>query len=135
MRKTLDRAFPPNFQKVVDYIQQEKGVDVKLGGTTVYLGMTLKRIFVDYRYNLEKNGLYALLHEVGHALQPETNTGANFYKSIDDDKQPKKFGMYQFLNEVDAWDRGYQLAEELGIEINDTEWNKEKEEALLTYFV
>lgn len=135
MKRTLDRPFPPNFQKVVDYIKQEKDVDVKLGGTTVYLGMGLKRIFVDYRYNLEKNGLYALLHEVGHALQPQTNTGANFYKSIDDDRQPRKFAMYQFFNEVDAWERGYQLAEQLGIEIDDKQWVKERDEALLTYFV
>lgn len=135
MKRTLNRPFPPNFQKVVDYIKQEKGVDVKLGGTTVYLGMSLKRIFVDYRYNLEKNGLYALLHEVGHALQPETNTGANFYKSIDDDKQPKRFAMYQFMNEVDAWERGYQLAQQLGIDIDDRRFNKEKDDALMTYFV
>jgi hypothetical protein len=135
MKRTLNQPFPPNFQKVVDYLQENHDVDVKLGGTTVFLGMGLNRIFVHYAHNLEKNGLYSLLHEAGHALQPRTNTGANYYKSIDDDKQPKKFGMYQFLNEVDAWDRGYQLAEELGIEINDREWNKEKEEALLTYFV
>lgn len=128
------KSFPKNFQKVVDYVKKHKDVDVKLGGTTVFLGMCLKRIFVDYRYNLEKNGLYALLHEVGHAFQPEKNVGANIYKSIDEEKYPTKHKMLQFLNEVDAWDRGLQIAEELNIPIDIKEFNKLKNEALLTYF-
>jgi hypothetical protein len=39
------------------------------------------------------------------------------------------------MNEVDAWDRGLNLANELGIFINKEEWGKEKEIALLTYYV
>lgn len=129
------KSFPKNFQKVVDYLNENYEVDVKLGGTTAYLGMGLKRVFIHHNHNLEKNGLYALLHEAGHVLQPEGNVGANFYKSIDEDEHPRKYHLHQFLNEVDAWDRGYRLAEELGIEIDEKGWNKIKEEALLTYYV
>jgi hypothetical protein len=39
------------------------------------------------------------------------------------------------MNEVDAWDRGERLAEELGIQIDKKEFSKSKEEALLTYYV
>jgi hypothetical protein len=134
MKRTLNQPFPANFQKVVDYLQEHHDVDVKLGGTTVFLGMGLNRIFVHYAHNLEKNGLYSLLHEAGHALQPRTNTGANYYKSIDEDKHPHKFTYHQFLNELDAWERGKKLAEKLGIDIDIKEYTKLKDESLITYF-
>lgn len=128
------KVIPQNFQKVIDYLKQEKDVDVKLGGTTVFLGMGLKRIFVDYRYDLSKNGLYALLHEAGHALQPEKNEGVNIYKSIDEERYPTKHKMLQFLNEVDAWERGLRLAKTLNIPIDTKSFNKLKNDALMTYF-
>ena len=40
-----------------------------------------------------------------------------------------------FLNEVDAWDRGESIALELNIQLDKKRWTKEKEEALLTYYV
>jgi hypothetical protein len=43
--------------------------------------------------------------------------------------------MLQFLNEVDAWDRGESIALELNIQLDKKRWTKEKEEALLTYYV
>jgi hypothetical protein len=123
-----------DFEKVVDFIWNEKGVDVKLGETTVYLGLGLKRIFIHRNYNLNKNGLYALLHEVGHALQPEGNIGVNYYKNIDEEKHPKKHNMHQFLNELDAWNRGYDVAMKLNICIDNRAWDKLKNDALITYF-
>jgi transposase len=125
--------FPIQFQKVVDYIKRERGVEVVLGSSTCFDSYS-KTITIHRNHNLEKNGLYALLHEVGHALQPETNTGANLYRSIDDTEKPVHFAMYQFINEQDAWNGGVQVASELGLEINVREFNKLKEEALLTYF-
>jgi hypothetical protein len=129
------KSFPKNFQKVVDYLKDNCDVDVKLGGTTAYLGMGLRRIFIHHNHNLEKNGLYALLHEAGHVLQDDTQFGPNHYKRIDDTEQPKKYNMYQFMNEVNAWDNGYDLALELGIKIDKKSWGKLKEESLLTYYV
>lgn len=124
-----------NFQKVVDYIFKEKGVTVQLSDSTCFLGHDIKVIFIHRSYNLEKNGLYALLHECGHALQTPTNTGVNRYKNIDEDKNPKDFAMNRFINEVDAWDRGLSLANELGIQLDIKKFEKEKNTALLTYYV
>ena len=99
------------------------------------MGRGSGKIFIHHNYNLEKNGLYALLHEAGHVLQDDTPYGSNHYKKIDDDEQPKKYKMYQFMNEVNAWDNGYELANKLGIQLNKKEFHKQKEEALLTYYV
>jgi hypothetical protein len=125
--------FPIQFQKVVDYIKRERGVEVVLGSSTCFDSYS-KIITIHRNHNLEKNGLYALLHEVGHALQPEKNTGANLYRSIDDTEKPVHFAMYQFINEQDAWNGGIKVADKLGLEINVRDFNKLREEALLTYF-
>lgn len=132
MRKT--KTFPKNFQTVVDYISKEKGIRVELTDSTWFVGHNSKLICIHRSYNLEKNGLYALLHECGHALQPVTNVGVNCYKNIDEDEKPKEFSMKKFINEVDAWDKGLELAKKLEIEVDVKRFNKEKDLALLTYF-
>lgn len=131
----MKKTFPQNFQKVVDYIYREKGVSVELSDTTCFMGHENKTIYIHRRYNLEKNGLFSLLHECGHALQPVTNTGVNCYKKIDEDLKPREFAMKRFINELDAWEKGLQIASKLGIHIDIKKYEKEKEIALLTYFV
>ena len=42
--------------------------------------------------------------------------------------------MGRFLNELDAWNIGLEVAKKLNITINQNEWNKEKDEALLSYW-
>ncbi len=130
----MKKTFPKNFQTVVNYISKEKGIRVELTDSTWFVGHNSKLICIHRSYNLEKNGLYALLHECGHALQPVTNIGVNCYKNIDEEEKPKEFSMKRFINEVDAWDKGLELANKLGIEIDIKRFNKEKDLALLTYF-
>ena len=132
--KFINRKFPKEFQKVVDYILTKKGVDVKLGQITSYMGPFNRRIFIHHNYDLRNNGLIALLHEVGHVLQPPTNVGVNSYKNIDIDVHPKEYEMGRFLNEVDAWEKGYEISEKLNLKINKNDWNNQKQEALLTYW-
>ena len=127
------KSFPIQFQKVVDYIKEKKGVGVVLGSSTCFDSYS-KTITIHRNHNLEKNGLYALLHEVGHALQPESNVGANLYRAIDDTEKPIHFAMYQFINEQDAWNGGIRVATELKLEINARGFNKLREESLLSYF-
>ena len=130
------RNFPKNFQTVVDYLKFHHNVKVMIDCATYYIKTDdEKAICIHHNYNLEKNGLFALLHEAGHALQNNADFGPNHYKRIDDMEKPKEFNMYQFINEVDAWDRGYELAKGLKIPINDKDWQKVKTEALLTYYV
>lgn len=131
----MSKTFPKQFQRVVDYIFDRKGVNVFISKSTYFTGHGSKQIHIHHNYNLEKNGLYALLHECGHVLQPLTNTGVNCYKNIDEDLKPKEFSMKRFINEIDAWDKGLELAKELNIEIDFKSYEKEKTEALLTYFV
>ena len=126
--------YPTNFQKVVDYLKG-RGIYVQLSTTTNFFGGGVNLINIHHRYNLEKNGLFALLHEAGHSLQNTDMFGPNHYKRIDDSEQPTKFSMHRFMNEVDAWDKGERLAEELGIQLDKKAFFKSKEEALLTYYV
>ena len=125
--------YPKDFQKIVDYLKG-RGIYVQLATSTNYFGGGVNLINIHHRYNLEKNGLFALLHEAGHSLQTSDEFGPNHYRRIDDDEHPTKFNMYRFMNEVDAWDRGERLAEELGIQLNKKDFVKSKEEALLTYY-
>jgi hypothetical protein len=131
---TKTKTFPKNFQKVVDYISEKMGIRVELTDSTCFLGHQSKLICIHRSYNLEKNGLYALLHECGHALQPITNIGVNCYRNIDEDEKPKEFSMKRFINEVDAWDKGLLLSKKLNIKIDIKEFEKVKDLALLTYF-
>ena len=128
------KRYPKDFQKVVEFLA-DMNIEVVLNQMTCFMGHSVGKIFIHHNYNLEKNGLYALLHEAGHVLQDDTQFGANHYKKIDDDEQPKKYKMYQFMNEVNAWDNGYSLAFELGIQLDEKGFHKSKEEALLTYYV
>lgn len=132
--KFVNRKFPKEFQRVVDYIKLKKGIDVKLSHITKYLGPWDRRIFIHHNYDLKKNGLIALLHEIGHVLQPPTNVGVNSYKNIDIDRYPSEYEMGRFLNELDAWERGYKILKELNIKINKNDWNTQKQEALITYW-
>jgi len=128
------KKYPQSFQKVVDFLN-DLGIKVQLSQSTCFTGWAYKKIYIHHNYNLEKNGLYALLHEAGHVLQDDTPYGSNHYKKIDDDGQPKKFKMYQFMNEVNAWNNGYDLTLTLGIRLDEKGFHKSKEEALLTYYV
>ena len=82
------KKYPKQFKKVSDYLESKFGVNVLLGQITAFMGHKNKKIFIHHNHNLEKNGLYALLHEVGHLLQ---NDEDNYFKTIDEDKEPKKF--------------------------------------------
>jgi hypothetical protein len=124
------KRYPEQFKKVSDYLKEKLGIEVLLGQITAFMGHANKKIFIHHNHNLEKNGLYSLLHEVGHVLQTDRD---NHYKTIDEDKQSKKFKFYQYLNEVDAWKKGLLFANEFGIKVNIEDWVKIKDESLLTY--
>ena len=130
------KTFPSSFKKVVDYLKTHHDVTANLGSVTNYM-KSKKEITIHFNYDLNRNGLYTLLHEAGHALQPnEVNDveGVNRYKGIDDLEKPRKYAMYLFLNEKDAWDRGWDLAEQLNLNLDIKDYNRERDISLLTYF-
>ena len=65
-----------------------------------------------------------------NGLQDEKD---NFFKTIDEDKQPEKFKSYRYQNEEDAWDKGLRFANSFGIKVNIQDWMKVKRESLQTY--
>jgi len=132
--KFKNRKFPKEFKTVAKYIEDKKGVLVTLGHYTAFLGHFTREIVIHHNYDLKNNGLFALLHECGHSLQPPTNVGINSYKNLDETEHPDEYRMGRFLNEVDAWNRGFALAGTIGIPIDKRDWNLQKERALLTYF-
>ena len=107
--KFKDRKFPKDFQKVVDYIQDKKGIQVSLGTETEFLGYFNRQIIIHHNYDLRNNGLYMLLYEVSKVLNPTS-------EYISYDKISKK--VTNFLYESSLWMRGLELAEELGIKID-----------------
>lgn len=124
------KKYPKQFKKVSDYLKEKFGIDVLLGQITAFMGHKNKKIFIHHNHNLEKNGLYSLLHEVGHVLQTDED---NYFKTIDEDKEPKKFKFYQYINEINAWEKGLLFANELGIKVNIEDWVKVQNESLHTY--
>src|SRR6056300_940141 len=128
-------TFPTDFQKVVDFLKLYD-VNVMIDCVSCYIKTDDEQtICIHHNYNLEKNGLITLLHEVGHVLQDNQKWGPNHYKNIDDMENPKEYNMYQFMNEVDAWNRGLEVAKQLNIPIDRERWGKQQREALLTYYV
>lgn len=124
------KKYPKQFNKVSNYLKDKFGIDVLLGQITAFMGIKNKKIFIHHNHNLQKNGLYVLLHEAGHVLQ---NDKDNYFKTIDEDKEPKKFKYHQYLNEIDAWKKGLDFAYNLGLQINEDAYYKVQEESLLTY--
>jgi hypothetical protein len=43
--------------------------------------------------------------------------------------------MQRFINEVDAWDKGIEIANLLDMRVDEKKYEKEKSDALMTYFV
>ena len=126
----MSKNYPKQFQKVSNYLKEKFEIDVLLGQITAFMGHKNKKIFIHHNHNLEKNGLYSLLHELGHVLQNEKD---NFFKTIDEDKQPNKFKSHRYQNEEDAWDKGLRFAKSFGIEVNMKDWFKVRKESLQTY--
>ena len=94
----MNKKYPKQFKRVSDYLKEKFEIDVLLGQITAFMGHKNKKIFIHHNHNLEKNGLYSLLHELGHVLQDEKD---NFFKTIDEDKQPNKFKSHRYQNEED----------------------------------
>ena len=129
------RIYPKDFQKVVDFLKSYD-VNVMIDSVSCYIKTDDEQsICIHHNYNLEKNGLITLLHEAGHVLQNNVGCVYEHYKTVDDMEKPKEYNMYQFINELDAWNRGQELIELLDLNVDSKRFHKQREEALLTYYV
>jgi len=93
-------------------------------------------ITVNTRQSKEKQ-LYSLLHEAGHLLLSEREDYDSNFSDIIQQPFKKKFSRANAVsvvrNEVLAWEKGYELAMEMGIEIDKDKWNKLRDTCLFNY--
>lgn len=88
--------------------------------------------------NISKKGtnkgiFYTLLHECGHLLQHNSVT---WRSNLGDNPGSKKklVSMYHSLfEEIDAWQRGYRLAEKLNIKVDRNDYERHAARFLCTY--
>jgi len=125
--KFKQRKFPKDFQKVVDYIKEKKGIHVSLGTETEFLGYFNRQIIIHHNYDLRNNGLYVLLHEVAGVLNPMPE----FLPHTDASPSSK---INRFLHESSLWIRGEEIAKELGIKINKHEYDDLKIKLLTEFY-
>lgn len=120
--------------KVIDFAKNELDVIVKLNAESTCNIRSQKVIFMHFNWNMEKNGICVLLHEIGHALQPDEITCVEAIGKYEDGEISKEDVYRSVWNEeVDAWERGEQLAKELDLDIDWDRFNKMKRKGLNSY--
>jgi len=100
-----------------------------------------KEIVYSLRTKEKKNQMYSLLHECGHALAFESKGYKNRFptmskrrfKTAKVNSRTNTFKVEQIVEEYDAWERGYNLACRLGIEIDKEDYNKYASRYVMSY--
>jgi len=100
-----------------------------------------KEIVYSLRTKNEKNQMYSLLHECGHALAFESKgytnrfptMAAKRFKTAKVNRRTNTFKVESIIEEYDAWARGLKLAERLGIEIDKEDYGKYASRYVMTY--
>lgn len=122
--KIKKRRFPKDFKKISNFLKRKKGVKVRLGETTEFLGPFNRQVIIHHNYDLRNNGLYMLLHESGKVFQPQLS-GINEYRTIDKKLHKDKYITGEILSKLDAWDTGRKIATQLDIPIDDEKWKEQ----------
>ena len=102
-----------------------------------------KEVFINSRQSLE-NQLYSLLHECGHILVQRNKSSyeKNFPVSSRMSKAPKNFKQIQktkkykfdaLYEEIEAWKRGKNLANRLGVHFNEKKYNELASDCVYSY--
>ena len=90
-------------------------------------------ITINNRQNLRYQ-LHTLLHEAGHALiRGNKRRFLEKYPSLSMKKNSKSYRLDTLKEEMEAWNRGYNLASRLSIELNERWWKRHSEECLYDY--
>jgi hypothetical protein len=108
-------------RKVIQYLESRK-VSVRKGRDNVYYPE--EKVIIYNASGGPKTQLYTLLHEAGHFLQ-EKSRNFTVHNLIYQDEIYTKYQKYRLLEqEMDAWNRGLQLAHKLGIKIDEIDYRK-----------
>ena len=100
-----------------------------------------KEIVYSLRTKKEKNQVYSLLHECGHALAYESKGYQNRFptlakhrfKTAKVNPRTNTYKVESILEEYDAWSRGLALAERLGIELDKEDYGKYASRWVMSY--
>ena len=100
-----------------------------------------KEIVYSLRTKKEKNQVYSLLHECGHALAYESKGYQNRFptlakhrfKTAKVNPRTNTYKVESILEEYDAWARGLALADRLGIELDKEDYGKYASRWVMSY--
>lgn len=138
-RRLQDAVFLEKLERVVEWCEG-RGIKVFHSNTEDRGGMWVpdfKEIVIDSRLSPKKQ-LYTLLHECGHALIDSTVSRVADVRygdaySIEEMARTDVDKINIVAVELEAWARGLQMAERLGIDVNADEYNRERVRAIKTY--
>lgn len=126
-----------SLKKIEEWLNKKGFSLVLMGNTFDWMDFYNKDVYISTRQSKE-NQLYGLLHECGHVLIQSSPKYENRYPVIN--KTNKKlrstnnFKLEILKEEIEAWDRGKQLAKRLGIKINEKKFDKLSVKCLKSYF-
>jgi hypothetical protein len=100
-----------------------------------------KEIVYSLRTKNEKNQVYSLLHECGHALAYESKgyqsrfptLSKHRFKTAKVNPRTNTYKVESILEEYDAWARGLKLAERLGIELDKEDYGRYASRWVMSY--
>jgi antirestriction protein ArdC len=116
--------------KIVEKWLEAKGITLRWSNNHSYDPET-NEVFVS-RQGSDKNVFYTLLHETGHAIQYNMRTPPSF-TNYDPDVKTLVTMYHNMSEEIDAWQRGYDLAKRLKIPINQKDYDKYAAKYVATY--
>lgn len=126
---------------VESFVLQEYDVGVQYGGhlSNAYFH-DIKIIEINSKQNYISR-LHTLLHEVGHVLlqchdeghEPFRKQFPYMKKDNREARGDKKHRVDVIREEVLAWEYGKKLADSLSLNLDETKWNRHRQEALISY--
>ena len=128
------------FLRVERYLLDKFGIEVVYAHNISDAYYDSARIIeINNRQNIPSR-LHSLLHEAGHATLRNEDSRSTFCKNF---PFMRKHGVSKrgdknhrtdiVREEVLAWERGHDIALELGIAIDQELWSKHRKDALITY--
>jgi len=123
-------------RKIINWLRENKLV-LRAGKADEY--HPAARMITYSRRHKEEKQIYSILHECGHYLiQEEDDYEIKYKTQIEGYKDGRKkrslrWRIDYLKEEMLAWDVGKQLAEELGITINEKEYDKHAAFCLKSY--
>tara|TARA_B100000676_G_C17925005_1_gene757640 strand:- start:152 stop:631 length:480 start_codon:yes stop_codon:yes gene_type:complete len=128
-RRKHSEYIEAQIQTVVDYLEDECDIAVEFGGKLNAFFYDDELITISNRQS-PTSKLFTLLHEAGHYLLREQY---DQFPVRPNKREPKSYRIDVLHEEFLAWDRGLELASELGLMINDEDWRKITHKHLYDY--